>query len=34
MSMIQRFFQAIFPKSWAESMEADSRGQEKGAGTV
>jgi hypothetical protein len=25
MSMIQRFFQAIFPKSWAESMEADSR---------
>lgn len=25
MSLIQRFFKAIFPASWAESMEADSR---------
>jgi hypothetical protein len=25
MSGIQRFFSAIFPKGWAESMEADSR---------
>lgn len=25
MSLIQRFFKAIFPRSWAESMEADSR---------
>jgi hypothetical protein len=25
MSFFQRFFSAIFPKSWAESMEADSR---------
>ncbi len=25
MSRIQKFFTRIFPKSWAESMEADSR---------
>lgn len=25
MSWIQRFFKAIFPRSWGESMEADSR---------
>ena len=25
LSWIQRFFVAIFPRSWAESMEADSR---------
>ncbi len=25
MSWIQRFFVFIFPRSWAESMEADSR---------
>lgn len=25
MSNIQRFFQAILPKSWAADMEADSR---------
>jgi hypothetical protein len=25
MSFIQRFFKAIFPRSWAESMEANSR---------
>ena len=25
LSFIQRFFIAIFPQSWAESMEADSR---------
>jgi len=25
MSLIQKFFKAIFPASWASSMEADSR---------
>ena len=25
MSWIQTFFKAVFPTSWAESMEADSR---------
>lgn len=25
MSFVQRFFTAIFPRRWAESMEADSR---------
>ncbi len=25
MSLAQRFFTAIFPKRWTESMEADSR---------
>jgi hypothetical protein len=25
MSFLQRFFTAIFPRSWAKSMEADSR---------
>lgn len=25
MSTVQRFFTAIFPRSWAESMQADSR---------
>lgn len=25
MSFAQRFFKAIFPKSWGESMEADSK---------
>ena len=25
MSLIQKFFMAIFPASWARSMEADSR---------
>lgn len=25
MSLLQRFFVAIFPKAWAESMEAESR---------
>lgn len=25
MSWIQRFFKAILPKSWGDSMEADSR---------
>lgn len=25
MSLIQKFFIAIFPESWAKSMEADSR---------
>jgi hypothetical protein len=25
MSLIQKFFMAVFPASWARSMEADSR---------